>query len=66
MSIVKAAEYARKKKICIISLLGKTGGELKKISDLSIVVKSNLTSHVQEAHIAILHYICESLDKKLS
>ena len=29
MSLVKAADYA-KNKICIISLLGKTGGELNK------------------------------------
>tara|TARA_B100000989_G_scaffold87695_1_gene63208 strand:+ start:4229 stop:4801 length:573 start_codon:yes stop_codon:yes gene_type:complete len=65
MSLVKAADYAKKKKICIVSLLGKTGGELSKISDINIVVKSKLTSHIQEAHITMLHYICECLDEKL-
>ena len=36
--------------------------ETRKISDISIIVKSNLTPHIQEAHITILHYLCEELE----
>ena len=46
----------------VISLIGKSGGELKKISDISFVAKSNETSHVQETHIVILHMLCEKID----
>ena len=60
--MINAAKTAKKMGIKVISLLGKKGGELKKISDNSIVIKSNITSHIQEAHIAILHYICENLE----
>ncbi len=62
MNLVRAAKLAKKKKIKIISLVGKTGGELHKISNISIKVDSFATSHIQEAHIAIIHYICEQLD----
>lgn len=63
INLIKAAIKAKKKGIKVISLIGKDGGELKKISDLSLIIKSNLTSHIQEAHITILHYICEQLEK---
>ena len=64
MNLVHAAKEAQKRNIKIISLLGKSGGILKELSNLSIVVESNITSHIQEAHIAILHCICEILDYK--
>ncbi len=62
INLINAAIKAKKMGIKVISLLGKNGGELKKVSDISLIVKSNLTSHIQEAHIAILHYLCEELD----
>ena len=63
MSLIKAAEYAKKNNCKVISLIGKSGGELKKISDTFILVDNYTTSHIQESHIAILHCICEILDK---
>jgi D-sedoheptulose 7-phosphate isomerase len=48
--------------IKIISLLGNNGGDLKRLSDIALIINSNRTSHIQEAHIAILHYICEDLE----
>tara|TARA_B100000029_G_C17310477_1_gene864199 strand:+ start:87 stop:416 length:330 start_codon:yes stop_codon:yes gene_type:complete len=36
----------------------------KALSDISIIVKSDTTSHIQESHITILHCICEILDEK--
>tara|TARA_X000001036_G_C20564650_1_gene759951 strand:+ start:415 stop:999 length:585 start_codon:yes stop_codon:yes gene_type:complete len=62
MNVVHAAKYAKKNNMKVISLIGKSGGELKKISDISFVAKSNETSHVQETHIVILHMLCEKID----
>ena len=62
MNLIKLAKYAKKKNITIISLLGKGGGELKKISNHSIVVKSFNTGTVQEMHKIILHSICNYLE----
>ena len=61
-NLINAAIKAKKMGIKVISLIGKDGGELKKISDISIIIRSNLTSHIQEAHITILHYLCEELE----
>ena len=65
MSLVEAAKEAKKRKMKIVSLIGKTGGVLKDISDIEITVKSNVTSYIQEAHISILHCICENLETRL-
>ena len=52
-----------KNKASLISLVGKSGGELKKISDICIHVEDTETSIIQEAHMSILHCICIGLDK---
>lgn len=62
LNLIMAANIAKEKKLKVFSIIGKTGGELEKISDKFVKVKSYETSHIQEAHIAIIHYICESLD----
>ena len=63
MNIVYAAIEAKKLGMEIISLIGKSGGELKKMSDIDIHIPSNKTSFIQEAHMSILHCVCEILDK---
>ncbi len=62
MNLVYAAEKAKKLGLKIITLAGKGGGILKDFSDISITVKSNETSNIQEGHIAIIHSICCCLD----
>ncbi len=62
MNLVEAGEKALEMGLKVYSIVGKTGGELAKISDECIVVPSFVTSHIQEAHIAIIHAICEYLD----
>ncbi len=62
VNLIKAANRARKMGIKTISLLGNKGGDLKKVSDISLIINSTQTSHIQEAHITLLHYICEELE----
>ena len=61
-NLVKAAREGKKIGMIVISLIGKTGGELKNISDISIHINSNITAHIQEAHMSILHCICDNLE----
>ena len=63
MNLVTAADKALELSLKVYSLVGKTGGELMKISNKCIKVSSFETSHIQEAHIAIIHSICEGLDR---
>ncbi len=63
MNVVKAAEKALKMGIKCYALLGKEGGELSKIVSDNIKVPSLVTSHIQEAHISIIHAICLLVDE---
>ena len=61
-NLLKAVKYAKKNKLYVISLTGRTGGFVKSNSDININIKSNKTSYIQEAHMSILHCICELLE----
>ena len=64
-NLVLAAKEAKKKQIKVISLVGKSGGYLYKNSSISIKIKSNSTSVIQETHMTVLHSICYYLESKL-
>ena len=62
MNLVNAATKAKEMEIDVISLVGKSGGELAKISDKVVLVKSQQTALIQQAHITVVHAICELLE----
>ena len=64
-NLIKAVETAKKLNVHVIGLLGKDGGKLKNTSSVEIIVPSNNTPRIQEAHLMILHIICELVDKEL-
>ena len=64
-NIVNAVEKAKKMNIQVIGLLGRDGGKLKNTSKVEIIVPSDNTPRIQEAHLMILHIICELVDNKL-
>lgn len=55
----ETVRQAKKQNIKTIALVGRDGGELAPLADISIVVPAQRTSRIQEAHIFILHYLCE-------
>jgi len=62
-SILRAVEKARELGCRTLGLGGCDGGELLKTCDVSLVVDSNRTSRIQEAHITIGHLWCEMVDQ---
>lgn len=62
MNLVYAAQKALDRGMEVYTLAGKTGGELSEMSQEFIKVASFTTSHIQEAHITIIHAICLILD----
>jgi len=64
-NILKAAEVVRSKNVTVIGLTGRDGGKLKEIADLAIIVPSNDTARIQEAHITIGHIICHLVEEGL-
>lgn len=63
INLIKLAKFAKAKNNIIISLLGNDGGELKKISNFTLVVNSNKTGSIQEVHKIIFHSLCETFEK---
>ena len=64
-NILMAINKAKEMNIKVIGLLGCGGGKMKGKSDIDIVVPSDETARVQEAHILIGHLICSVIEKKL-
>lgn len=64
-NILKAVETAQSKGVFVIGLTGGSGGKLKGMADLTIVVPSDNTARIQEAHITIGHIICHLVEKGL-
>ncbi|TKC15508.1 D-sedoheptulose 7-phosphate isomerase [Robertmurraya kyonggiensis] len=62
-NILHAMVKARELGAITVGLTGKDGGMLKEISDHCIVIPSNTTARIQEAHILIGHIICEIIDE---
>lgn len=64
-NVLRAIEAANKIGAFTIGLLGRDGGTAKGIASLSLTVDSEKTSHIQEAHIAVVHMLCDRLENRL-
>jgi D-sedoheptulose 7-phosphate isomerase len=65
MNVLDVLKMAKKKKIYSIGFLGDNGGKAKKLCNIKLIVKSNVTSRIQESHILLGHYIAEAIENKL-
>lgn len=65
VNIIKAVEKAHEKKMKVIGFLGGSGGKLKGLVDLPVIIPSNNTQRIQEGHITIAHIICELVEREL-
>jgi len=64
-NIINAFKSAKEKSIITVALVGKDGGEMAKIADISLVVPSFSTPRIQEVHILIGHILCDIIEKEL-
>ncbi|MFH1789673.1 MAG: D-sedoheptulose 7-phosphate isomerase [bacterium] len=64
-NIINALSVGKQKNMKTMCLLGKDGGLSKGNADLDIIVLSDDVARVQEAHIMLIHIICELIDNKL-
>jgi D-sedoheptulose 7-phosphate isomerase len=64
-NIVRALRAARDLQIVTLGLLGGDGGAARAECDLALVVPSNVTGRVQEAHITIGHALMELTEEML-
>lgn len=64
-NVLKAFDIGKQIKTINIALLGNDGGAAIKYDVLPIIVPSNETPHIQEAHIMIIHLICNIVEENL-
>lgn len=60
--LVKSVEVAKSKGVKTIGLLGKGGGAIGGTLDGEVVVGSDETARIQEAHQLVMHVILEAVD----
>jgi len=64
-NLIRALEEAKARKLKTIAFLGRDGGSTIGIADLDLLVKSDSTARVQEAHQLLLHVLCEIIESRL-
>jgi D-sedoheptulose 7-phosphate isomerase len=64
-NLLKAVEQAKSKGLKVIGFLGGSGGKLKALVNLPIIIPSSNTQRIQEGHITTAHIICELVEDEL-
>jgi D-sedoheptulose 7-phosphate isomerase len=64
-NVIRAFEVAKEKGIKTVALLGKDGGKMKNLVDLSIIVPAQTADRIQEMHIKIIHLVIEAVERQL-
>ena len=61
-NVIEAMKIAKMKGAKTIGLTGGNGGKLAEVADLVLIVPSDSTPRIQEAHITIGHIVCELVE----
>jgi phosphoheptose isomerase len=65
-NIERALQEAKARKLKTIVFLGRDGGSTVGMGDVDLLVRSNSTARIQEAHQLLLHVLCEISETRLS
>jgi D-sedoheptulose 7-phosphate isomerase len=63
-NIIEVIKYAKKNGIKVISFLGKDGGPCRGMSDLELLMPTDITAKIQESHLMLGHYILQQVEDK--
>ena len=63
--MIRAAQAAKARGVPVVAFLGKGGGQVKDLADVSLIVPSDDTARIQELHLAIEHLICDIVEDRL-
>ncbi|MEE2670174.1 MAG: SIS domain-containing protein [Bdellovibrionota bacterium] len=64
-NVIKAVEMAHQKGMKVVGLLGKSGGKLKDMVDVPLIVDCPITDRIQEIHIKLIHIFIEGIERSL-
>ena len=60
---VAALKLAHSMGIHTVSYTGNGGGAMKALSDINVIVPSNITMNIQESHLALEHILCMIVER---
>lgn len=64
-NLIQAFQVARRQHLHAIAILGRGGGDLRALADLSIIVPATDTQQIQEVQIVVIHLLCELVEEQL-
>ncbi len=64
-NILRALEEGNARRLTTVALLGRDGGPAKGLAKIELLVRSDTTARIQEAHKFLLHVICGMVDARL-
>ena len=64
-NVLRALEEAKVRKLKTIAFLGRDGGSTIGMADVDLLVRSDSTARIQEAHQLLLHVLCETIESRL-
>ena len=65
-NVIRGAQAAKARAVTVVGFLGHSGGRLKDLTDVVLIVPSDDTARIQEIHLAIEHLICEMVEERLA
>ena len=65
-NVRRALEEAKSRKLKTIAFLGGGGGSTIGLADIDLLVASDSTARIQEAHKVLLHVLCETVESRLA
>jgi D-sedoheptulose 7-phosphate isomerase len=65
-NVERALEEAKARKLKTIAFLGRDGGSTIGMADVDLLVRSDSTARIQEAHQLLLHVLCETIESRLA
>jgi D-sedoheptulose 7-phosphate isomerase len=64
-NVIRAVEAADARGAVTLGLLGRDGGRLAGLCTHALVVPAQATERIQEAHITVIHLLCELVERAL-
>jgi D-sedoheptulose 7-phosphate isomerase len=64
-NLIEAIRAAKKAGLVTAAFLGKDGGPSRGLCDVELLVPSNVTARVQEAHKVLYHALCEWVEARM-
>lgn len=65
-NILRAIEQAKSQGLVTAAFLGRDGGKARGLCDIELIIQSDATARIQEAHQVLYHVLCEWIDSRVS